>query len=142
MVSCLSAILSLMIQDESTFARAEALYAESFRSDKSFTVADGIYERSELVHYLMEPIYKPSAPSEEPRFFRDEDDDDGCVYDDCLEPEILKPGMSREDAEKVVDHLQFVETCNYKGEGEGFELLCRVAHLRVFVSKYEYLDAA
>jgi hypothetical protein len=137
MLTAISAVLAVMIQDESTFARAEALYVESFKAGKGFTVADGIYPRSKLVQYLMEPIYKAEEPhcSELPSFgFHD---DDMCDQ----EPEILKPGLSHQDAESLVDHLQFVELCNYKGEGEGYVLACRAKHLRVFVGKYDYFAA-
>ena len=133
MLTAISAVLAAMIQDESTFARAEALYAEAFRSSQTFTVRDGIYDRAELVHYLMEPIYAANS-CEAPGYLCDDDQ-----YH--LEPEILKPGWSLEDAERFVDDVEFVELCNYKGEGEGFELACRVKHLRVYVSKYDYLAA-
>lgn len=133
MLTAISADLAAMIQDESTFARAEALYAEAFRSSQTFTVRDGIYDRAELVQYLMEPIYAANS-YEAPGYLSDDDQ-----YD--LEPEILKPGWSLEDAERFVDDVDFVELCNYKGEGEGFELACRVKHLRVYVGKYDYLAA-
>lgn len=138
--------LTTMLADESTFARAEALYGESFRGGPAFTVADGIYARADLLQYLMSPIYRPAEVSSDEAVSFLTDDDFECLNDfDCHddhEPEILKPGLSQEDAEKLVDHLQFIELCNYKGEGEGFELTCRVGHLREFVGKYEYLDAS
>ena len=143
MIELLAAVLTTMIKDEQSFARAEGLYAEYFRCAETFKVADGHYTRSTLMQYLMEPIYRP-VHSEKASVFYDENDvEDFDRWDeDTLEPEILKPGMSLEQAEQVVDHLEFVELCNYKGEGEGgFELACRVAHLRVFISKYEYQAA-
>ncbi|MCU9527497.1 hypothetical protein [Pseudomonas mosselii] len=136
MIDAISSILSAMLTDETTFARAEALYSESFRSDRTFTVADGFYDREELVQYLMEPIYK--LPGELHSACRhDEEDEFGM----CLEPEVLKPGWRKEQAELYVDQVEFVELCNYKGESEGFEMASRASHLRVFVSKYEYRAA-
>jgi hypothetical protein len=139
MLDAISAVLSAMLEDESTFARSEALYAESFRCTATFTVASGCYPRDELMHFLMLPIYKRSEPMEgdSDAFFYDDDDEGGFDF----EPEILKPGLSLEDADALVDRLEFIELCNYKGEGEGYELACRVAHLRVFVEKYDYLAA-
>ncbi|MFJ3109966.1 hypothetical protein [Pseudomonas putida] len=136
MIEALSSMLSAMLKDESTFARAEALYAESFRSDRTFTVADGFYGREQLVQYLMEPIYKQTDERQSAR--RHADDDDVEVW---FEPEILKPGWGKEVAELYVDEVEFVELCNYKGEGEGFEMASRVGHLRVFINKYEYRAA-
>lgn len=136
MIEALSSILSAMLKDESTFARAEALYAESFRSDQTFTVADGFYGREQLVQYLMEPIYKQT--DEHQSASRQVDEDDFEVW---FEPEILKPGWGKEEAELYVDQVEFVELCNYKGEGEGYEMASRVGHLRVYVSKYEYRAA-
>lgn len=143
MIELLASVLSTMLKDEQSFARAEGLYAEYFRSDETFKVADEHYPRSTLVQYLMEPIYR-TVPSEKASVFYDQNDDqDFDRWDEhSLETEVLKPGMSQEQAEQVVDHLEFVELCNYKGEGEGgFELACRVTHLRVFISKYEYQAA-
>ncbi|MGE8063754.1 hypothetical protein [Pseudomonas sp. NPDC089569] len=143
MIELLAAALTTLIKDEQSFARAEGLYAEYFRSAETFTVADGHYPRSTLVQYLMEPILRAIPSEKVPVYFDENDDEDFDRWDEhMLEPEILKPGMSRVEAEQVVDHLEFVELCNYKGEGEGgFELACRVAHLRVFISKYEYQAA-
>ncbi|MBM5458692.1 hypothetical protein H8F21_14075 [Pseudomonas sp. P66] len=134
MLKALSAALTAMLQDESTFARAEALYAETFRSPQTFTVADGFYDRECLVQYLMEPIYKQVSAGDQsaPAYLSEEE------HGLCIEPEILKAGWTEEDAERFVDHVEFVELCNYKGEGEGFELASRAKHLRVFVSKYDY----
>lgn len=141
MIGALASVLAAMIQDESTFARSEALYAESFKSPASFTVAHDIYPREQLVQYLMEPIYRKEVVDASIALAML--DDEGCDRwsESMLEPEILKPGMSHVDADALVDHLEFVELCNYKGEGEGFELACRVTHLRVFVAKYEYLSS-
>ncbi|MGF6281908.1 hypothetical protein ABH908_000059 [Pseudomonas frederiksbergensis] len=143
MIELLAAVLNTMLKDEQSFARAEGLYAESFRSADTFNVADGHYPRSTLVQYLMEPIYRPVPSAKTSVFYDENDDEDFDRWEEhTLEPEILKPGMSLEQAEQVVDHLEFVELCNYKGEGEGgFELACRVSHLRVFISKYEYQAA-
>lgn len=142
MLDAISAALSEMLKDESNFARAEALYAESFRAGAPFTVATGPCSRSELLQYLMLPINKAVEPRsfETSEFIDDDlDEDDEDDYD--FEPEILKPGLSLEQAELLVDSLEFVELCNYKGEGEGYELACRVTHLRQYVGKYEYLAA-
>lgn len=138
MIGELASVLAA-IQDESTFARSEALYAEAFKSPTTFTVADDIYPRDQLVQYLMEPIYR--AETVDADLAREMLDEEGCDRwsESMYEAEILKPGMSQEIADALVDHLEFVELCNYKGEGEGFELACRVAHLRIFVSKYDYL---
>ncbi|MDF9779041.1 hypothetical protein [Pseudomonas baetica] len=143
MIELLAAVLTTMLKDEQSFARAEGLYAEYFRCAETFKVADGHYPRSTLVQYLMEPIYRRAHSEKASGFCDENDDEDFDRWDeDTLEPEVLKPGMSLEQAEQVVDHLEFVELCNYKGEGEGgFELACRVAHLRVFISKYEYQAA-
>ncbi|WP_219096224.1 hypothetical protein [Pseudomonas sp. UMAB-40] len=137
MLEAISAALSAMLKDESTFARAEALYAESFRCGATFTVASDAYPRDELVRYLMEPIYKPvAATGNAAAYFGDNDEED--FYP---EPEILKAGLSLEEADALVDSLEFAELCNYKGEGEGYELACRVTHLRVFAGKYDYRAA-
>lgn len=128
-----SNMLAEFLKDEKTFAAAEKLYSESFRDSKSFRVADGFYSLDELVSYLMTPIYAQQT-SEVPHFC----DDDEDYFDMIPEPEEIKPGLSQQQAELIVDNLEFVELCNYKGEGEGFELLERVSHLRVFHSKYNY----
>jgi hypothetical protein len=144
MIGSLATVLSAMIQDESSFARCEALYAESFKCATPFTVADGVYPRDQLVQFLMEPIYRPESCKgvEAPALLEDEDFEEFDRWDESvLEPEILKPGMTQTDADAVVDQLHFVELCNYKGEGEGFTLACRAAHLRVFISKFDYLAA-
>lgn len=143
MIKALAAVLATMIKDESTFARAEGLYAESFRSNETFTVADDVYPRAQLVQYLMEPIYRVEPRRYMPAACTIDDDNESDHWAESLsEPEILKPGFSQDVAEEMVDTLEFVELCNYKGEGEGgFQLACRVAHLRVFVSKYEYRAA-
>lgn len=119
----ISAILASAIQDETTFAEAEALYAELFKDSKTFTLADGFYSREELVNHLMTPIYEKFNWRE---------------VDDWFEPSIIKEGYSKEEAEALVDHIEFVELCNYKGEGEGFELACRVPRLRTFHAKHNY----
>lgn len=141
MIGAIASVLAAMIQDESTFARSEALYAESFKSPTPFTVAHDIYPRDQLVQYLMEPIYRKEEVDASAAWAML--DEEGCDRwnESMNEAEILKPGMSQEVADTLVDHLEFVELCNYKGEGEGFELACRVAHLRVFVAKYHYADA-
>lgn len=147
MIAALSVAIANMLKDESAFAQAEALYSESFRDMRTFTVADDVYPRSELVDYLMTPIYRAEECNRIPDMHQapdDEDFDDRDVelwaeYQSEPELEIIKPGWTREEAERLVDHLEFVETCNYKGEGEGFELACRVSHLRVFIGKYDYL---
>lgn len=123
-INHVKAVLAAALQDERTFAEAHALYCESFKCDSTFTVADGFYAREDLVDYLMSPIHAPV-----PEQFKD---------DDWFEPELIKQGLSREHAEAIVDECKFVETCNYKGEGEGFELYERVAHLRTFFSKHNY----
>jgi hypothetical protein len=141
MLEALATVLATMMKDERTFARAEGLYAESFRSYETFTVADDVYPRAHLVQYLMEPIYRPAPRRSMPATMQDDDESDHWAEADS-ELEILKPGFSQEVAEAMVDSMEFVELCNYKGEGEGgFQLACRVAHLRVFVSKYEYRAA-
>lgn len=136
MIEAISSILTAMLKDETTFARAEALHAESFRADRTFTVADGFYDREELVQYLMEPIYKQPG-DHQPGCRHGEEDE----FEMCLGQEILKPGWRKEQAELYVDQIEFVELCNYKGEGEGFEMASRAGHLRVFVSKYQYRAA-
>lgn len=130
LIDALSAALATMLQDETTFARAEALYAESFKAPKGFTVADEVYSRAELVAHIMEPLYRVEA-------------DPSSAHDDWYEPALflLKPGLEREEAEQLVDELEFIELCNYKGEGEGYVLACRAKHLRTFVGKYDYLAA-
>lgn len=121
-MNVLTQILAAALQDESTFVEAEALYAESFKDAVVFKVADGCYSREELLHHLMSDICEP------------------VTYDapDWFEPNVIKEGWSFDKANSLVDHLEFVELCNYKGEGEGFELACRVKHLRTFVSKHNY----
>ena len=116
-------ILKAALQEESTFAEAEVLYAESFKDSKTFKVADGFYDRETLVHFLMEDIYAP-LPIDAPEW---------------LEPEVIKEGWSFEKADALLDSLEFVELCNYKGEGEGFTLACRATKLRTFVSKHNYI---
>lgn len=110
----LSDMLMQAMADENTFSQASRLYCESFRDNESFKAADNYYPRGLLVEYLLTPVT-------------------------CPDGEILKNGYSIEFANSIVDSLEFVELCNYKGEGEGFELLDRVRHLRIFVSKHQYI---
>lgn len=115
--------LSKMIAAEVGFAEAHALYCESFKDSTTFKVADEVYSRKDLLVALMEDICEPVA----------------FLAPDWWEPAVIKEGLSFEEADKIVDHVEFVELCNYKGEGEGFTLACRAAHLRTFVSKHNYL---
>lgn len=122
MINELSKFLSQMIEAEIGFAEANALYCESFKDSTTFKVADGFYPREELVNFLREDICEP-VPFDAP---------------DWWEPEVIKEGLSFEEADEIVDHVEFVELCNYKGEGEGYTLACRAQHLRTFVSKHNY----
>lgn len=115
-------ILKAALKDESTFAEAEALYAESFKDAQTFRVSDNCYTRQELVNYLRSDIYE-AYPSD---------------AEDWFEPAVIKEGYSLEQAEMLVDHIEFVDLCNYKGEGQGFEMACRVQHLRTFHGKHNY----
>lgn len=144
MLKDLATILSSALQDEATFVAANSLYCELFRDAKSFRLADEPSMREELISYLRSDVYAPTPQQEfvftdnssvDEEFEDYEDDND--FYDDP-EPEVIKQGLSLEVAEAIVDELDFVWTCNYKGEGGDFELLARVKHLRVFHGKHNY----
>lgn len=137
MLKDLATILSSALKDEATFAAAHSLYCESFRDAKSFRLADEPSMREELISYLRSDVYAPTPQQEfvDEDFSYYEEDDDFYVEP---EPEIIKKGLSLEVAEAIVGELDFVWTCNYKGEGGDFELLERVKHLRVYHGKHNY----
>lgn len=131
-------VLQNALKDEATFVEAHSLYCELFRDAKSFRLADEPSMREELISYLCSDVYAPTPQQEfvdEDFSYYEEDDDDFYVEP---EPEIIKKGLSLEVAEAVVAELDFVWTCNYKGEGGDFELLARVKHLRVYHGKHNY----
>lgn len=117
-------MLQVALKDEENFTQAEALYCESFKAEGTFKAVDGVFDRDDLISYLVSDVCEPVNWQEVPDWF---------------EPSVIKEGWSIEKAEALVDHLEFVELCNYKGEGEGFTLVCRAANLRTFVGKYDYL---
>lgn len=106
MINEISQFLAKMIEAEVGFAEAHALYCESFKDSTTFKASDEIYSRKDLLVALMEDICEP-VPFDAP---------------DWWEPEVIKEGLSFEEADKIVDHVEFVELCNYKGEGAGFTL--------------------
>lgn len=122
MKSQIATFLTQMIEAEIGFAEAHSLYCESFKEPTTFKVSDAVYSRKELLSVLMEDICAPT-PFDAP---------------DWYEGEVIKEGLSFEEADSIVDHVEFVELCNYKGEGEGFTLACRAKHLRTFVAKHNY----
>lgn len=138
MLNDLATILSSALQDEATFVAAHSLYCESFRDAKSFRLADEPSMREELISYLRSDVYAPTPQQEF-------DDEDFSYYEEGenyfyveTDPEVIKKGLSLEVAEAIVGELDFVWTCNYKGEGGDFELLARVKHLRVYHGKHNY----
>jgi hypothetical protein len=118
---------------QAAIAYAEEFYSETFKAE-TFTLADNPSMFEELVAYHMEPIYKPE-PKREHRY---SDDDDDCVYDFCIDPEILHEGLSREEAENMAKTSTYVWLVTYKGEGEGFILADLAQNLRQFHGKWDY----
>lgn len=143
MLKDLATILSSALKDEATFAEAHSLYCESFRDAKSFRLADEPSMREELISYLRSDVYAP-LPQQEYVFVESSEDEEFEDYEEedynLFEPEqeVIKQGLSLEVAEAIVGELDFVWTCNYKGEGGDFELLERVKHLRIFHGKHNY----
>jgi hypothetical protein len=104
----LAETLSRFMQDSATFSAAEALYSECFKGSEVFTSVDDVYSMQHLAACLMNHL-----------------EEQGIAFNEAQVLEILPT-------------VEFVELCNYKGEGEGFTLACRTKHMRTFRSKYNY----
>ena len=109
------------------FEEADHLYSESFRSPESFSSIEAPDMVELMISFLTSDVY-PAAPAL-------------CDYEECdYEPDPIAFGMSREDAISLINGgLRFVDTCNYKGEGDGIIPECLSKGMRVFVSKYNYI---
>ena len=123
----LSAMIERAILLGVGFDEAEYLYSETFRSPASFSVTEAPEMLECMIYFLTEDVY-PAAPA-------------FCDYEESdYEPEPIAFGMSRNDAIVMINGgLRFVDTCNYKGEGEGIIPECLTRGMRVFVSKYNYM---
>lgn len=119
----ISALGLLLQQLDSKEAREEAddLYSESFRTP-GFLVGSNMKLREHCIDMLMFSG-------------RDYDEDKG-------EYVSYGYGLSRAEAESIVDKTRFTYLVNYKGEEEGgLEIEAKVKHLRLFYSKHAYLQA-
>ena len=109
------------------FEEADQLYSETFRSPESFSSVEAPELVEHMIYFLTSDVY-PAAPA-------------FCDYAECdYEPDPIAFGMSREDAISMINGgLRFVDTCNYKGEGDGIIPECLSKGMRVFVSKHNYI---
>lgn len=123
----LSAVIERAILLGVGFDEAESLYSEAFRSPESFSATEAPEMLECMICFLTEHVY-PAVPA-------------FCDYEEnYCEPEPIAFGMSREDAIAMINGgLRFVDTCNYKGEGEGVVPECLTSGMRVFVSKHNYM---
>lgn len=120
---------------QAAMAYAESVYVELFNGGE-FTLADHPDMQEDLIQYHMEPVYEavPARP------FRHFDEDYVDDYFDNIEPPIISEGLSREEAEKLVQTATYVWVCNYKGEQEGPDFLLKdfAKNMRIYHGKWDY----
>ncbi len=108
---------------------AEQVYSSSFKCGE-FTIKTNPEMRQELIDFHMQPVYEIQECSQY-SIYTEEDFE-------IPDPQIICEGLSKEDAEKMVDSSVYVWLCNYKGEGEGFTLKEFAENLQTYNGKWDY----
>lgn len=133
MCEMLGGIIAEAMEDPETFDYADRMYQQVFRSPESLKgsviLADNI--QGDIDYFLGYLCVETYHPDDLERYLND--------YDEWFKPRVIKEAPTREQGLELLKTAEFYETCNYKGEGEGFVLRTpETDQLPMFFAKYHY----